>query len=262
MSDAASEKLILILGSGPGIGVGVASHFASQSFGRVALISRNAERLKEDAETVKADSGKKDLQVKVYAVDVGNVLALEKTLGQVAHDLGPPEVVVYNAARLRQSKFGDVPAKELTEDFQVCFIFPAYGRRDLGIRAYLTLTYTKVAISGLYTTAMWAMPHLSALAANVRKDVHPSFLVTGGGLYKNPVPQFFALAMMKAAQVNLAGSLAKEYGPNGVHVGTVAVGGYVSPDSDVFSPAKIAETFWKLYKQEKDQWELIVHLGC
>ena len=123
MSDVASEKLIVILGSGPGIGVAVASHFASQSFGRVALISRNAERLKEDAETVKADSGKKDLQVKVYAVDVGNVLALEKTLRQVAHDLGPPEVVVYNAARLRQSKFGDVPAKELTEDFQVCFIF-------------------------------------------------------------------------------------------------------------------------------------------
>lgn len=143
MSDAASEKLIVILGSGPGIGVGVASHFASQSFGRVALISRNAERLKEDAETVKADSGKKDLQVKVYAVDVGNVLALEKTLGQVAHDLGPPEVVVYNAARLRQSKFGDVPAKELTEDFQVCFIFPAHGRCDLGIRAPLTLTHSR-----------------------------------------------------------------------------------------------------------------------
>jgi NAD(P)-dependent dehydrogenase (short-subunit alcohol dehydrogenase family) len=143
MSDAASEKLIVILGSGPGIGVGVASHFASQSFGRVALISRNAERLKEDAETVKADSGKKDLQVKVYAVDVGNVLALEKTLRQVAHDLGPPEVVVYNAARLRQSKFGDVPAKQLTEDFQVCFIFPAHGRCDLGIRAYLTLAYSR-----------------------------------------------------------------------------------------------------------------------
>src|SRR5271155_3731169 len=143
MSDAASEKLIVILGSGPGIGVGVASHFASQSFGRVALISRNAERLKEDAETVKAGSGKKDLQVKVYAVDVGNVLALEKTLRHVAHALGPPEVVVYNAAQLRQSKLGDVPAKELTEDFQVCFIFPAHGRCNLGIRAYLTLTYSR-----------------------------------------------------------------------------------------------------------------------
>lgn len=120
----------------------------------------------------------------------------------------------------------------------------------------------QVAVTGLYTTAMWAMPHLSALAANARKDTHPSFLVTGGGLYKDPQPQFFALAIMKAAQVNLAASLAKEYGPNGVHVGTVAVGGHVSPDSDVFSPAKIAESFWKLYRQDPDRWELMIHIGC
>jgi NAD(P)-dependent dehydrogenase (short-subunit alcohol dehydrogenase family) len=106
------------------------------------------------------------------------------------------------------------------------------------------------------------MPHLSALAADVRKDAHPSFLITGGGLYKNPHPQFFALAMMKAAQVNLAGSLAKEYGPKGVHVGTVAVGGHVTPESEVFSPKKIAERFWVLYGQEKERWEEIVHIGC
>lgn len=57
--------------------------------------------------------------------------------------LDHPRLFVYNAARLRQSKLGDVPAKELTEDFQVCFIFPAHGRCDLGIRAYLTLTYSR-----------------------------------------------------------------------------------------------------------------------
>jgi NAD(P)-dependent dehydrogenase (short-subunit alcohol dehydrogenase family) len=117
----------------------------------------------------------------------------------------------------------------------------------------MVLTSSQVAVSGLYTTAMGAMPHLSALAANVRKDAQPSFLVPGGGLYKNPHPQFFALAMVKAAQVNLAGSLAKEYGPEGVHVGTVAVGGYVSPESEVFSPKKIAEAFWRLYEQERKE---------
>jgi hypothetical protein len=156
MSDAAGDKLIVILGSGPGIGVGVASHFASQSFKRVALISRNAERLKKDAETVKANSGRTGLQVKTYAVDVGDVLALEKTLKEVAHDLGPPEVVVYNAARLRQSKFGDVPAKELTEDFQVCFIFPGYGR------CALCTTTISVPILRLHTVlgrCLWSLYH-------------------------------------------------------------------------------------------------------
>jgi NAD(P)-dependent dehydrogenase (short-subunit alcohol dehydrogenase family) len=126
-SDSNNDRLIVVLGSGPGIGVGVASHFASKTFGRVALISRNAERLKEDAKTVKENAGKevgRDLTVKVYAVDVVDVLALEKTLRQVEHDLGPPEVVVYNAARLRKSKFGEESVRGLTEDFQVGISYP------------------------------------------------------------------------------------------------------------------------------------------
>jgi len=144
MSNTASdgEKLIVVVGSGPGIGVGVASRFAAHGFGRVALISHNAERLKEDAETVERDpkrmieeqekgnnegeeekEKKKLLTVKTYVVDVANVLALEKTLRQVDHELGPPEVVVYNAAKLRQTRFGDVSARELTEYFQVCVQF-------------------------------------------------------------------------------------------------------------------------------------------
>ena len=126
MSNTASDKLIVILGSGPGIGVGVACHFASagRGFGRVALLSRNADRLQEDAETVKAHSkragAEAELTVKTYAVDVVDVLALEKTLRQVEHDLGPPEVVMYNPSRLRQTRFGDVPSQGLTEDFEVC----------------------------------------------------------------------------------------------------------------------------------------------
>ena len=58
-------------------------------------------------------------------MDVVDVLALEKTLRQVVHDLGPPEVVVYNAARLRKSKFGEEAVSGLVEDFQVGISYPA-----------------------------------------------------------------------------------------------------------------------------------------
>jgi NAD(P)-dependent dehydrogenase (short-subunit alcohol dehydrogenase family) len=125
--DTNRDRLIVILGSGPGIGVGVASHFAGQTFGRVALISRNAERLEDDARTVRETAGRaadQELKVKVYAVDVADVLALEKTLRQVDQELGPPEVVLYNAARLRQTKFGEVAVKGLVEDFQVSIWIP------------------------------------------------------------------------------------------------------------------------------------------
>lgn len=235
MSDHSGNKLIVVIGSGPGIGVGVASYFASKNFSKVALLSRNAERLQQDAETVKSDSKHAGTSpiIKTYPVDVADASALQRTLKQVDDDLGPPEVVVYNASRLRQTKFGEVDAEDLVEDF-------------------------KVASIGLYIAATWAMPHLSALASS--SSSHPSFLITGGSLYKSPSPLYFALAMNKAAQVSLAASLAQEYGPHGVHIGTVAVGGHVTPESDIFSPVKIAGDFWKLYEQEKDQWELVVHI--
>jgi len=48
-----SDRLIVVLGSGPGIGSQTAAHFAAQGFNRVALLSRNKQRLPEDAATIK-----------------------------------------------------------------------------------------------------------------------------------------------------------------------------------------------------------------
>ena len=101
-----NDKAVIILGSGPGIGVGVASHFASQpSFARIALLSRNTERLEQDKKTVleASNRSKSELTVKTYAVDLANIAQLKETLAKVENDLGPPKVVIYNASRLRQT---------------------------------------------------------------------------------------------------------------------------------------------------------------
>ncbi len=174
-----------------------------------------------------------ELEIMTYAVDVADAPALKKILEEIEVKVGVPEVVVYNASRLRQTFFGKTEAESLVEDFNV-------------------------AITGLYVTATWAMPRLASLSQSLHS--HPSFLITGGSLHRNPMPAYFALAMCKAAQVNLAKSLAKEYGPRGVHVATVSVGGHVTPESDVFNPKKIAEEYWRLYEQDRDRWEEIVHI--
>lgn len=138
---------------------------------------------------------------------------------------------------------------------------PSVGWNKM-LQLLLLIPSAQVAISGLYVTAMWAMPHLTALASSNDKSSHPSFLITGGGLYKNPRVTHFLLAIMKSGQVSLTGSLAKEYGPKGVHVANVAVGGFVGPDKGIFSPAKIAEVYWRLYEQQESEWELVAHIGC
>lgn len=113
-----ADKLIVVVGSGPGIGSSTAAHFASQGF-NVALLSRNAERLKDDASRVSAAVGDHKVKVQTYPVDVGNHADLKKVLGQIKTDLGSPEVVLFNAARVAPSNFGEISVERLSEDFQV-----------------------------------------------------------------------------------------------------------------------------------------------
>jgi NAD(P)-dependent dehydrogenase (short-subunit alcohol dehydrogenase family) len=117
-----STKLIIVLGSGPGIGVGVASHFVTQNFDRVALLSRNADRLQSDAASVAEaahGSNRSHVTVKTYPVDVSDMSGLERVLRQVVQELGKPEVVVYNAAALRHGKFFEATEEEVNKDFKV-----------------------------------------------------------------------------------------------------------------------------------------------
>jgi NAD(P)-dependent dehydrogenase (short-subunit alcohol dehydrogenase family) len=120
------NRLIIILGSGPGIGVGVAAYFASQGFDRVALLSRNAERLKVDAESVHStvkQAGAAAATVKTYPVDLADSPALLKVLEAVEKELGVPEVVVYNASLLARSKFFELREQDIEAGLKVCVLF-------------------------------------------------------------------------------------------------------------------------------------------
>ena len=112
-----TSKLLVVVGSGPGIGVATASLFASQGFTAIALLSRNAERLKTDAESVSKSSG--NAKIQTYAVDVGDHKALNQTLNQVEQELGSPEVVFFNAARVGPSTIGEESPEAVIEDFKV-----------------------------------------------------------------------------------------------------------------------------------------------
>ena len=100
------------------------------------------------------------------------------------------------------------------------------------------------------------MPHLVSHAGEAGRN--PALLVTSGGLYKQPYHGYFSLSLSKAAQFSLTQSLAQVYSREGVHVGAVVVHGLVNPESEHFSPKRIASVFWDLYQQgpkgEREVW--------
>ena len=113
-----SSPVLVVIGSGPGIGLSTASIFASQRFDKIALISRNTARLAEDREAVLKAAGR-EVEVATFTQDVAETSSFQKTLEKI-EKLGVVSCVFFNAARVHPSDLVAYEEKEVAKDFMVC----------------------------------------------------------------------------------------------------------------------------------------------
>ncbi|GME24785.1 putative short-chain alcohol protein [Neofusicoccum parvum] len=233
-SHSTDHGAIVVVGSGPGIGVHVASIFASRGFKKIILLSRDAARLSQDAASVKEKS-RSNAAVHTVRTDIADTAELKESLAEVDKVLEntPLECVLFNAARVGPSKLLEFPVGEIEDDL-------------------------KTTVTGLYTTAQWAMPQLLEITNDPSKK--PSLLVPNSMLHNDPWPQLFSLSLSKAAQYNLTHSLAREFGPQGVHCALVKVCAQITDDQEYCNPTNIAERTWDLFTQDKESWTLEVEI--
>jgi len=225
-------KTLVILGSGPGIGIAVAKVFSVRGFTHVALVSRNKERLAQDEDNVLDVIQERgySCRVKTWVCDIADLKQLNGTLKEI-ESFGSLECVLFNPARVA----GKPPLEESNEAIEADF---------------------RLTNIGLHETAKWAIP----LLKQAPEDSLPSLFVTSTTqLYKEPVPQLASLSMVKSAQRSLVLSLNALHGKE-VHIGLVSVGGVVSPDAKNLNPENIAEQAYKLYKQPRGSWEREVEI--
>ncbi|KAI9726995.1 MAG: hypothetical protein M1834_008577 [Cirrosporium novae-zelandiae] len=222
------ERTLVVIGSGPGIAVAVASAFAQNGFSHVALLSRDKARLSSDRETVlqNAERNGKIVQVRTWNVDITDSQALEDTFKEV-QSFGTIECILFNAARVGPSSFFEFPETEIMRDFQT----------------------TNIA---LYNTAKFWLPNL--LLSKASPDSKPTLLVTNSLLWEDPIPQLFSLSMVKAAQRNLVMSLSKQYADEKTRIGLISVGGPVDINHPRFNPTSIAERTWEYFAKNSNDW--------
>lgn len=99
------------------------------------------------------------------------------------------------------------------------------------------------------------IPHLIELAKQDNKAL-PCIIVTSSVLPQHPIPQLFALSLVKAAQRNLMQSLSLTYASQGVHFGLINVGGPVSPEHETWNSTNstnIAEKAWDWFAKSKEE---------
>ena len=137
-----------------------------------------------------------------------------------------PEALVYNAGLIRRDRPGELSREQH---------FAAYAINVLG--------------------ALTAAVHLAPAMAEAGGG---TIVITGG--MPEPDPAVTSLSLGKAAARALTKLLASEYGPAGVHVATVTVGGAVAPGGP-YDPDLIAGHYWRLHTQPPQAWEHEVVVG-
>jgi NAD(P)-dependent dehydrogenase (short-subunit alcohol dehydrogenase family) len=221
-------KVATILGVGPGLGAAIARRFASEGFA-VALMARREESVAAVREEI-ADSGGEALPVATDATDPDSVAA---AFEQVRAELGDPEVFVYNAGAFQMGGVLEVsPAK-----FDECF---------------------RANCAGAFYAARQVLP---AMVEAGRGTV----LLTGATASMRGSARFSALAVGKFGLRALAQSMAREFGPQGIHISHIIVDGQINtprmremaPDREehtLLSADAIAETYWQLHSQDRTAW--------
>ena len=204
----------IIIGVGPGIGLSVARRFAREGM-PVSVLALSRGTVDAAADALRADS--KD--VTGLVADVADEAALRAALDAAAGRNGAPDVLVYNAGVVRRDRLGDLSAAEL-------------------------LATWAVNVGGAVTTAAYAGPRMAAQGQG--------FMAFTGGV-ERPDPERISLSLGKFGLRTLVDILDQQFGPAGVHVANVIVGGNVERGG-MFDPDEIAETYWQLYREPPGTW--------
>lgn len=208
----------IVIGAGPGIGLSVARRIAREGLS-VGVIARAGPTVES---TLAALSGH---QAHGVAADATDEAALRGALDEIADRLGPPELLVYNAALIRADTIGELSAAAQLEAWAVNVV-------------------------GAITAAAHVAPGMAQRGRG-------TIVITGG--MPQPVPAYTSLSLGKAGVRTLVTLLHETYGTAGVHAASVTVLGEVAPGT-AFDPDDIAEHYWRLHAQGPGAWEHeIVH---
>jgi len=228
----AQSKVALVIGAGEATGGAIARRFAREGY-TVCVTRRNAAKLQPLVEQIEKAGGK----ARAFGSDARREEQVVELVQAIEREVGPIEVCVFNVG----------------------------GNVRFPIRDTTARVYTKV----------WEMAALAGFLAGreVAKVMVPrrrgTILYTGATASLRGGKGFAAFAGAKHALRALAQSMARELGPEGIHVAHVVVDGaidtpfirdtfperYKLKEQDgILDPEAIAENYWRLHCQPRSAW--------
>ena len=227
------SKVALVIGAGDSTGGAIARRFAREGY--IACVTRrHGDKLEPLVRRIQGDGG----QARAFGSDARREEQVTELFETIERDIGPIEVMSFNVG----------------------------GNVRFPIRETTTRVYTKV----------WEMCALGGFLAGreAARVMVPrkrgTILFTGATASVRGGAGYAAFAGGKHALRALAQSMARELGPEGIHVAHVVVDGAIDTDftrqrapdtyesrkavDGILNPESIAENYWMLHKQPRDAW--------
>jgi NAD(P)-dependent dehydrogenase (short-subunit alcohol dehydrogenase family) len=228
----AADKVALIVGAGEATGGAIARRFAREGY-TACVTRRTADKLQPLVAQIEQAGGK----ARAFGSDARREEQVVELVQAIERDVGTIEVCVFNVG----------------------------GNVRFPIRDTTARVYTKV----------WEMAALAGflVGREVAKVMVPrargTILFTGATASLRGGKGFAAFAGAKHALRALAQSMARELGPEGIHVAHVVIDGAIDtafirenfPEryqlkakQGILDPEAIAEGYWQLHRQARSAW--------
>ncbi|MBI3770411.1 MAG: SDR family NAD(P)-dependent oxidoreductase [Deltaproteobacteria bacterium] len=220
-------RVTAVVGVGAGLGAALARRFAAGY--AVALIAREKEKLDALAKEI-AETGGRAL---VVPADVSKADEIRDAFTRIQRELGDVDVLLYNAAMRPFGRLMDTK--------------PSTFENTWRVNAF-----------GAFLSAQAVVPAMLAKGDGV-------ILFTGATAGTKPFATSAAFGPAKFAMRGLAQVMARDLGPQGIHVAYVNIDGAIDmpfiwklrpnlTKDDMLNPAAIAESYWHLAHQDRSAW--------
>ena len=236
MHATARPAVALVIGAGDATGGAIARRFARGGY-TACVTRRDAAALQPLVDAIRAEGG----QAHGFASDARREEAVVALVEEIEASVGPIEVLVFNIGANVRTPVLDETARRYFKIWEMACFGGFLNAREVARR----------------------------MVTRAGPDRRQTILFTGATASLRGGAGFAAFAGAKHALRALAQSLARELGPQGIHVAHVVIDGaidtafireqfperYALKAQDVIlNPDHIADTYWMLHQQPRDAW--------
>jgi NAD(P)-dependent dehydrogenase (short-subunit alcohol dehydrogenase family) len=207
-----------------GVGPGLGAALVRRFAREGMVVALAARRIDKLADLARETGGK------AYACDATSEISVDDLLAGVERDLGTPRLVVFNAGGYVRKPAVELSAAEVETCWRSCCLGGFLVGRG---------------------------------AARAMLPGGPGTIIfTGATAALRGSANFAAFAIGKFGLRALAQSMARELGPQGIHVAHTIIDGSIGENAEEtrLAPDAIAESYWQLHRQPRSAWTLELDL--